>query len=85
MSTPSPSAIFRFPVTLDERDLYDLAFNVIEPQIEHLSGVASAQVIGGRIREIHVVVDREPSGGAPSARSVRHGCGREFQSDHPFR
>lgn len=43
---------------IDERDLYDLAFNNIEPQIEHLSGVASAQVLGGRIREIHVVVDR---------------------------
>jgi CzcA family heavy metal efflux pump len=43
---------------MDERDLYDLAFNVIEPQIEHLSGVASAQVIGGRIREIHVTLDR---------------------------
>ena len=28
--------------------------NTIEPQIEHLSGVASAQVTGGRIREIHV-------------------------------
>ncbi|HTY36678.1 MAG TPA: efflux RND transporter permease subunit [Bacteroidota bacterium] len=44
---------------MDERDLYDLAFNIIEPQIEHLSGVASAQVIGGRIREIHVVIDRD--------------------------
>ena len=44
---------------MDERDLYDLAFNVIEPQIEHLSGVAAAQVIGGRIREIHVTVDRD--------------------------
>ncbi|MBI5463614.1 MAG: efflux RND transporter permease subunit, partial [Ignavibacteriales bacterium] len=43
---------------MDERDLYDLAFNVIEPQIEHLPGVASASVIGGRIREIHVVIDR---------------------------
>ena len=43
---------------MDERDLYDLALNVIEPQIEHLSGVASAQVLGGRIREIHVVLDR---------------------------
>ncbi len=43
---------------MDERDLYDLAFNVIEPQIEHLPGVASAQVIGGRIREIHVTLDR---------------------------
>lgn len=43
---------------MDERDLYDLAFNVIEPQVEHLPGVASAQVIGGRIREIHVTLDR---------------------------
>jgi CzcA family heavy metal efflux pump len=43
---------------MDERDLYDLAFNVIEPQIEHLPGVASAQVQGGRIREIHVTLDR---------------------------
>ncbi len=43
---------------IDERDLYDLALNVIEPQIEHISGVASAQVLGGRIREIHVIIDR---------------------------
>src|SRR5512135_1247480 len=43
---------------MDERDLYDLAFNTIEPQIEHQPGVASAQVLGGRIREIHVVLDR---------------------------
>ena len=43
---------------IDERDLYDLAYNVIEPQIEHLPGVASAQVLGGRIREIHVTLDR---------------------------
>ncbi len=43
---------------MDPRDLYDLGFNVIEPQIEHIDGVASAQVLGGRIREIHVVLDR---------------------------
>ncbi len=43
---------------MDGRDLYDLAFNVIEPQLEHLPGVASAQVLGGRIREIHVTLDR---------------------------
>jgi CzcA family heavy metal efflux pump len=43
---------------IDERDLYDLAFNVIEPQIEHIDGVAAAQVLGGRIREIHVTLDR---------------------------
>ncbi|HTK81829.1 MAG TPA: efflux RND transporter permease subunit [Bacteroidota bacterium] len=44
---------------MDERDLYDLAFNTIEPQIEHVNGVASAQVLGGRIREIHVTIDRD--------------------------
>jgi CzcA family heavy metal efflux pump len=43
---------------MDERDLYDLAFNTIEPQIEHLPGVASASVVGGRIREIHITMDR---------------------------
>jgi CzcA family heavy metal efflux pump len=43
---------------IDERDLYDLAFNTIEPQIEHLEGVASAAVIGGRIREIQITIDR---------------------------
>ncbi|HUI30879.1 MAG TPA: efflux RND transporter permease subunit [Candidatus Acidoferrales bacterium] len=43
---------------MDERSLYDLAYNVIEPQIEHLDGVASAAVTGGRIREVHVVLDR---------------------------
>ena len=43
---------------MDERDLYDLAFNIIEPQVEHLPGVAFAQVVGGKIREIHVTVDR---------------------------
>ncbi len=44
---------------MDERDLYDLALNTIEPQIEHLPGVASASVSGGRIREIHVSLDRD--------------------------
>ncbi|MDD5361221.1 MAG: efflux RND transporter permease subunit [Ignavibacteria bacterium] len=43
---------------MDERSLYDLAYNVIEPQLEHVPGVAFAQVVGGKIREIHVVMDR---------------------------
>jgi CzcA family heavy metal efflux pump len=43
---------------MDERDLYDLAYNIIEPQIEHIAGVAAAPVSGGRIREIHVILDR---------------------------
>lgn len=43
---------------IDERELYDLAYNVIEPQLEHISGVAAAQVSGGKIREIQVMLDR---------------------------
>jgi CzcA family heavy metal efflux pump len=44
---------------IDQRDLNDLATNTIEPQIEHLPGIASAQVSGGRVREIHVILDRD--------------------------
>jgi CzcA family heavy metal efflux pump len=43
---------------MDQRELYDLATNVIEPQIEHLPGVAQAPVSGGLVREIHVTLDR---------------------------
>jgi hydrophobe/amphiphile efflux-1 (HAE1) family protein len=39
---------------LDERQLYDLAYNVIEPQLERLPGVASAAVGGGKTRQIQV-------------------------------
>ena len=44
---------------LDEKQLYDLAYNVIEPQLERLPGVASATVGGGKQREIEVKVDRD--------------------------
>ena len=44
---------------LDERQLYDLAYNTIEPQIERINGVASANVGGGQIREIEVKVKRD--------------------------
>ena len=43
--------------SLDEKQLYDLAFNTIEPQIERIPGVASATVAGGRVREIEVMAD----------------------------
>ncbi len=49
---------------MDERDLYDLAYNIIEPQLEHLPGVAFAQVSGGKIREIHIMLDRNRIEGA---------------------
>ncbi len=44
---------------LDERQLYDVAFNVIEPQIERLPGVASANVDGGKVRQISVNLNRD--------------------------
>jgi hydrophobe/amphiphile efflux-1 (HAE1) family protein len=44
---------------LDEKQLYDVAYNTIEPQIERLPGVASANVDGGRIRQIAVNLNRD--------------------------
>jgi CzcA family heavy metal efflux pump len=44
---------------LTEGQLYDLAYNVVEPEIEHVKDVASANVNGGKIREICVRFDRE--------------------------
>lgn len=44
---------------LDEKQLYDLGYNVIEPQLERIPGVASASVGGGKVREIEVMVHRD--------------------------
>jgi hydrophobe/amphiphile efflux-1 (HAE1) family protein len=44
---------------LDEKQLYDLTYNVIQPQLERLPGIASATVSGGKQREIEVKVDRD--------------------------
>jgi len=41
----------------DERTLYDLAYNVIAPQIEQVANVASATVEGGKIRQININLD----------------------------
>ncbi len=43
----------------DERQLYDLAYNTIEPQLERITGVASANVDGGKIRQIAVNLNRD--------------------------
>ncbi len=42
---------------LDEKQLYDLAYNTIEPQLERIRGVASASVGGGKVREIEVMAN----------------------------
>src|SRR5439155_1626693 len=44
---------------LDERHLYDLAYNAIEPQLERLAGVASASIDGGKVRQITVNLNRD--------------------------
>src|SRR3989338_1296729 len=44
---------------LDEKQLYDLAYNTIQPQLERLGGVASASVDGGKVRQITVNVNRD--------------------------
>ncbi len=44
---------------LGERELYDLAYNTIEPQLERLPGVANATVGGGKVRELQVLADRD--------------------------
>src|SRR5258706_2505681 len=44
---------------LDEKQLYDLAYNIIEPQFERIPGVASASVGGGKTREIEVKANRD--------------------------
>jgi hydrophobe/amphiphile efflux-1 (HAE1) family protein len=41
---------------LDEKELYDLGYNVVEPQLERIKGVASAPIGGGKVREIEVLV-----------------------------
>lgn len=42
---------------LDERALYDLAYNTIAPQIEQIADVAAATVEGGKIRQININLD----------------------------
>ena len=57
-SLPVVSAVVSSDL-LDEKQLYDMAYNTIEPQLERISGVASATVAGGKIREIEVMADRD--------------------------
>jgi CzcA family heavy metal efflux pump len=56
--TNTPVLTVTLSSDMDERELYDLAYNIIEPQLEHLPGVAAAQVSGGKIREIQIRIDR---------------------------
>ncbi len=44
---------------LNEGQLYDLAYNVVQSEIEHVPNVASARIVGGKIREIQINFDRQ--------------------------
>lgn len=44
---------------LNEGQLYDLAYNVVEPEIEKVANVAAARLVGGKIREIQIHFDRQ--------------------------
>ncbi|MCM0605886.1 MAG: efflux RND transporter permease subunit [Xanthomonadaceae bacterium] len=44
--------------TLGPADIYDLASEVIKPKIEQVAQVGVVDIIGGRKREIHVLLDR---------------------------
>jgi multidrug efflux pump subunit AcrB len=56
--------------SLDEKQLYDLAYNTIEPQLERIQGVASASVGGGKVREIEVMANRNAMRARGSASSI---------------
>jgi len=43
--------------SMDERALYDLAYNTVAPQIEQIANVAAATVEGGKIRQININLD----------------------------
>ncbi|HOU52517.1 MAG TPA: efflux RND transporter permease subunit [Myxococcota bacterium] len=44
---------------LDERAIYDLAYQVIQPQIERLDGVSTASISGGLVRQIRIEASRD--------------------------
>lgn len=43
---------------LPEKDLYDIADDLIKPKLEQVSQVGLVNILGGRKREIHVALDR---------------------------
>ncbi len=57
--------------------LYDYAFNYIEPLLEGISGVASAAPDGGRMRQINVIVDPvKAQGRSVTAQDISRAVGR---------
>lgn len=45
--------------TQDDRELYDLGYNTVLPQLERLPGVATVNISGGRVRQVNILADRD--------------------------
>lgn len=54
-----PVAVIALEADLPPTQLFELADTKIRPQLEQMAQVGLVEVIGGRKREIHVLVDRE--------------------------
>ncbi|RZA24687.1 MAG: efflux RND transporter permease subunit, partial [Proteobacteria bacterium] len=54
-----PVSIMALEADLSPTELYDLADRVIRPTFEQIPQVALVDIVGGRKREIHVILDRQ--------------------------
>jgi len=54
-----PIAVISLQGNMSERELYDLAEQEIKVRLEQIDGIGQIKIIGGRKREIHVLLDRE--------------------------
>jgi len=58
---PSDSPIVYLSVTADglgDGELFDLADRIVKPRLEQVDNVGAVEIVGGRKREIHVLLDR---------------------------
>lgn len=53
-----PVIVLAVSANLPEADLFDLANEIVKPKIEQVNKVGMVEVLGGRKREIHVLLDR---------------------------
>jgi hydrophobe/amphiphile efflux-1 (HAE1) family protein len=44
---------------MDDRELYELAYHTVLPQLERIPGVATVNISGGRVRQVNVLADRD--------------------------
>jgi HAE1 family hydrophobic/amphiphilic exporter-1 len=57
--TDQPIVTLSIHADLPEADLYDIANDVVKPRLEQIRDVGLIEIVGGRPREIHVLLDRK--------------------------